>query len=140
MSQHFLLSKEARTLSLGSVLRLTDDEAYAAFKAIRFAETEGEPVCPKCGCLKVYEFTSRKILEYSGCKAQFTLTSGTIFASRKLAIRDILAAIAIFMNGAKGHSAPSQEPAPATRLIAARPVATPPSSERPSERNSSTAC
>ena len=30
---------------------------------------------------------------------------GTIFSSRKLAIRDILAAIAIFTNGAKGHSA-----------------------------------
>ena len=33
------------------------------------------------------------------------MTSGTIFASRKLAIRDYLAAIAIFVNGAKGHSA-----------------------------------
>jgi hypothetical protein len=33
------------------------------------------------------------------------VTSGTIFASRKLAIGDILLAIAIFTNGAKGHSA-----------------------------------
>jgi transposase-like protein len=33
------------------------------------------------------------------------VTSGTIFASRKLPIRDYLAAIAIFVNGAKGHSA-----------------------------------
>jgi transposase-like protein len=105
MCQHFLLSKEARTLSLAKVLRLSDDEAFSAFKAIRFAETQGEPSCPKCGCLKVYEFTSRKIFKCSGCKSQFTLTSGTIFASRKLAIRDILSAIAIFMNGAKGHSA-----------------------------------
>ena len=31
--------------------------------------------------------------------------SGTIFASRKLSIRDYLLAIAIFVNGAKGHSA-----------------------------------
>src|SRR3954471_8143384 len=30
---------------------------------------------------------------------------GTIFASRKLSIRDYLLAIAIFVNGAKGHSA-----------------------------------
>jgi len=37
MSQHFLLSKEARTLSLAKVMRLSDDEAYAAFKSIRFA-------------------------------------------------------------------------------------------------------
>jgi transposase-like protein len=35
---------------------------------------------------------------------QFSITSGTIFASRKIALRDILAAIAIFVNGAKGHS------------------------------------
>lgn len=34
------------------------------------------------------------------------MTSGTIFASRKLSIRDYLLAIAIFVNGAKGHSAP----------------------------------
>jgi transposase-like protein len=39
------------------------------------------------------------------CPCQFSLTSGTIFASRKLSFRDILAAIAIFANGAKGHSA-----------------------------------
>jgi hypothetical protein len=36
---------------------------------------------------------------------RFSVTSGTIFASRKLPLRDILAAIAIFVNGAKGHSA-----------------------------------
>jgi len=105
MCQHFLLSKEARTLSLGKVLRLSDEEAYAAFKAIRFAENSGEPFCAKCGCADVYEFKSRKIFKCTGCKAQFSLTSQTIFANRKLAIRDILAAIAIFMNGAKGHSA-----------------------------------
>ena len=105
MCQHFLLSKEARTLSLGKVLRLSDDEAYAAFKAIRFTENGGDPVCPKCGSVDVYEFKSRKIFKCVGCKSQFSLTSGTIFANRKLVIRDILAAIAIFMNGAKGHSA-----------------------------------
>ena len=33
------------------------------------------------------------------------MTSGTIFASRKLPIRDYLAAIAIFVNGAKGYAA-----------------------------------
>ena len=110
MCQHFLLCKEARTLNLGKVMRLSDDEAYAAFKAIRFSENSGEPFCPNCGCADVYEFKARKIFKCAGCKAQFSLTSQTIFANRKLAIRDILAAIAIFMNGAKGHSAPSVEP------------------------------
>ena len=35
---------------------------------------------------------------------RFSVTSGTIFASRKLPIRDLLA-VAIFVNAAKGHSA-----------------------------------
>ena len=36
---------------------------------------------------------------------QFSVTAGTIFADRKRPIRDYLLAIAIFANGAKGHSA-----------------------------------
>jgi transposase-like protein len=105
VAQHFLLSTQARTLSLAKVLRLSDQEAYDAFKAIRFSESGGEPFCPKCGSLAVYEFKARKIFKCKECEAQFSLTSGTIFGSRKLSIRDILAAIAIFTNGAKGYSA-----------------------------------
>jgi hypothetical protein len=82
------------------VLRLSDDEAYARFKVIRFSDNDGT----NCGCTDVYEFKARKILKCAACEA-ILLTSGTIFASRKLAIRDTLAVIAVFMNGAKGHSA-----------------------------------
>jgi hypothetical protein len=35
MSQHFLLSAKARTLSLASVLRMTDAEAETMFRNIR---------------------------------------------------------------------------------------------------------
>ena len=105
MAQHFLLSAAARTLSLVKVMRMSDDEAYGAFKAIRWAATDGEPVCPKCGCVSAYEITTRKRFKCKACLSQFSVTSGTIFASRKLPIRDLLAAIAIFANGAKGHSA-----------------------------------
>ena len=105
MSQHFLLSTKARTLSLAQVLRLSDEKAYEAFKAVRFSENAGEPFCPKCGCLTIYEFKTRKTFKCKECRAQFSLTSGTIFSSRQLSLRDILAAIAIFTNGAKGHSA-----------------------------------
>lgn len=105
MSQHFLLSAKARSLSLSQVLRLTDEQAYEAFKAVRWAETEGKPFCAKCGSVTVYEYTARRIFKCKGCGAQFSVTSGTIFASRKMAVRDLLAAIAIFVNGAKGHSA-----------------------------------
>jgi len=103
--QHFLLSAEARTLSLARVMRLSDEAAHATFKTIRWADNGGEPYCPKCGCTTVYTFTARRLFKCKECASQFTVTSGTIFASRKMAIRDILAAIAIFVNGAKGHSA-----------------------------------
>lgn len=105
MSQHFLLSAKARTLSLASVMRLSDEEAYATFKAVRWAANDGQPICPKCGVLTVYEYQTRRIFKCKGCDAQFSVTSGSIFASRKMSHRDILAAIAIFVNGAKGHSA-----------------------------------
>lgn len=87
------------------MLRLTDDEAYETFKAVRWADTEGKPFCAKCGTVVVYEFKARRIFKCKGCNAQFSVTSGTIFASRKMAFRDLLAAIAIFVNGAKGHAA-----------------------------------
>ena len=104
-AQHFLLSTKARTLSLASVARMSDDEARAMFRSIRWTATNGEPVCPRCGCVAVYEYASRPIFKCKGCGHQFSVTSGTIFASRKLPMRDYLMAIAIFVNGAKGHSA-----------------------------------
>lgn len=105
MAQHFLLSAKARTLSLARVMRLSDADAYAVFREVRWAETEGSPVCPRCGSVEAYEYTSRRIFKCKGCAAQFSVTTGTIFASRKMSYRDVLAAIAIFCNGAKGVSA-----------------------------------
>ncbi len=105
MSQHFLLSAQARTLSLAKVMRLSDQEAYQAFARIRWAQNDGEPFCPRCGCVAVYKYQSRRIYKCQGCESQFSITTATIFASRKLPIRDLLAAIAIFVNGAKGTSA-----------------------------------
>src|SRR3978361_515535 len=40
-----------------------------------------------------------------GCKKDFTITSGTLFASHKLPLRSYLAAIAVFCNEVKGKSA-----------------------------------
>jgi transposase-like protein len=105
LSQHFLLSAQARTLSLAKVLRQSDEEAFATFKAIRWAETDGEPVCPRCGCVSIYNLSDNRRFKCAGCLHKFSVTSGTIFASRKMSLRDILGAIAIFVNGAKGHSA-----------------------------------
>lgn len=105
MAQHFLLSTAARTLSIASVARMTEDEARDAFKRIRWSDTKGEPHCPRCGCFALYEYKTRQLWKCKSCNHQFSVTSGTIFASRKMPVRDYLLAIAIFVNGAKGHSA-----------------------------------
>ena len=103
--QHFLLSTAARTLSLAKVMRMSDDQAFDTFKSIRWASTAGAPFCPRCGCVSIYELSDNRRFKCAACLHKFSVTSDTIFASRKMAIRDILAAIAIFVNGAKGHSA-----------------------------------
>ena len=105
MAQHFLLSAASRSLSLAKVARMSDEEAHDAFRQIRWCDTGGEPVCPRCSCNAVYTYQTRKLYKCKSCNHQFSVTSGTIFASRKLAIRDYLLAIAIFTNGAKGYAA-----------------------------------
>lgn len=105
MPQHFLLSAKARTLSLGAIMRMSDDDAHARFTAIRFADNGGAAFCPRCQCTAVYTYAARRIWKCKGCGHQFSVTSGTIFASRKLPIQDYLAAIALFVNAVKGISA-----------------------------------
>lgn len=84
---------------------MTEDEAYAAFKAIRFADNDGEPFCPACGCCAVYTYNVRRLFKCKACEKRFTLTSGTIFHSRKLYYYEILTAIMMFVNGANGVAA-----------------------------------
>ncbi|NVD45837.1 IS1595 family transposase [Qipengyuania atrilutea] len=105
MAQHFLLSAKARTLSLAKVFRMGEDAAYGLFCEMRWPETDGEAVCPRCGCTDSYFLKSRRKYKCVACYHQFSVTSGTIFASRKLSFTDLLAAIVIFVNGAKGISA-----------------------------------
>lgn len=77
------------------------------FKRLRWSDNNGEPYCPKCGCVTVWAIPSRKTWQCGakGCGRQFSVTSGTLFASRKMPIRTYLLAIVIFTNGAKGHPA-----------------------------------
>jgi transposase-like protein len=107
MAQHFLLSKAAKTLSLAQVFRMTDAEAETAFKALRWANTAGAPVCPSCGSVEAYEArrpNGSLRFRCKGCKKDFTIC-GTLFASHKLPLRGYLAAIAVFCNEVKGKSA-----------------------------------
>jgi transposase-like protein len=106
MSQHFLLSAKARTLSLASIFRMTDEEAETEFRNVRWAG--GKPVCPHCGCPIVYECrrpSGALRFRCKACREDFSITSGTLFAFHKMPLRTYLAATCIFINEVKGKSA-----------------------------------
>ena len=105
MAQHFLLSAKARTISLKSVYQMGEDKAYALFRSLRWPETEGEAVCPRCGCCDAYDIPTRRKFQCKACGHQFSVTSGTMFSARKLTFTDLIAAIVLFVNGAKSVSA-----------------------------------
>ena len=107
MAQHFLLSAAARSLSLRQIYMAGEEGAFETFKKLRWPETDGKPVCPKCGCPETFHIKTRRKFKCknAGCHHQFSPTSGTIFASRKMAYVDLLAAICTVVNGAKGVSA-----------------------------------
>ncbi|RGP35633.1 IS1595 family transposase [Pseudotabrizicola alkalilacus] len=104
MAQHFLLSAAARTLSLKGIYKAGEAAAHDTFCKMRWPETDGEAVCPECGCFETYKITTRRKFKCKACLRQFSVTSGTIFASRKMAFVDLLAAIIITVNAAKGVS------------------------------------
>ena len=107
MAQHFLLSRSAKSLSLAQVFRLTDLEAETLFRKVRWADTDGQAVCPHCGGLDAYECRRpNKSLRFrcKQCQKDFTITSGTLFAAHKMPLRSYLAAIALFCNEVKGKS------------------------------------
>src|SRR6478736_5746913 len=107
MAQHFLLTSAARTLSLASVMRMSDEEAERVFVRLRWSDNKGEPFCPHCGCTIVYSCRRPNGAPRWRCKAcrkDFSVTSGTLFAFHKLPLRSYLLAIAIFANEVKGKS------------------------------------
>jgi transposase-like protein len=104
MAQHFLLSAASRTLSLRAIYKGGEDAAYETFCKMRWPETDGEAVCPRCGHDETYKITTRRKFKCKSCGHQFSVTSGTIFASRKMDFVDLLAAICIIVNASKGVS------------------------------------
>jgi transposase-like protein len=106
MAQHFLLSANARDLSLMKLFNMSEDEAFLNFKAVRWSDTDGEPVCPSCGsCDKHYFISTRKQFRCKDCNHTFSVTSGTLFASHKKSLKIYLIAIALFTNAVKSISA-----------------------------------
>ena len=55
-------------------------------------------------CTETYSIATRRKFKCKECHHQFSVTSGTIFASRKMDFVDLLAAICILVNASKGVS------------------------------------
>jgi transposase-like protein len=71
---------------------MTETQAYEAFMRWRWPETNGVPVCPHCEHPRVYVGRRRRIFTCAGpaCRRQFSATTGTAFASRKMAFAAIM--------------------------------------------------
>lgn len=91
-------------LSLRSVYKAGEDAAYQTFCEMRWAETNNEAVCPCCGHHKTYKITTRSKFKCKNCHHQFSVTSGTFFASREMGLVNLLAAICLVVNASKGVS------------------------------------
>ena len=103
--QPFPICAAARTFTPRDISRLSEDEAYAYFLSIRFKDNSGKPQCPHCKHYACYEYRTRRTFKCKLCKRQFSATTKTQFASRKLSFRQILELIVEFAIPAKGVSA-----------------------------------
>lgn len=107
MAQHFLLSATARSLSAAKIMRMSEQGVRNVFLRMRWPDTDGKPKCPECGCLICYPCprdTGEMRWRCKACRADFTVTSGTLFAWHKLPLRTYLLAVAAFCNEVKGKS------------------------------------
>jgi hypothetical protein len=111
----FRTSKAARTMSYTWKRSLTEETAYEWFKSIRFRENGGKPFCPACGSTRHYGMKPRENAKSTinrlwscaepGCRKQYSVTSGTIFHSRKIEFLRLADLLFRFAECAKGTSA-----------------------------------
>ncbi|MFN4297878.1 MAG: IS1595 family transposase [Brevundimonas sp.] len=87
------------------VASLSEEEARAYFVRVRFARWGGVPTCERCKCSAVYTFKTRQLYKCKNCERQFSATSGTPWAYRKLSFKKLMLLIATFSHGAYGRSA-----------------------------------
>jgi len=83
----------------------TEEAAIAWFEGVRWAKGR---YCPKCGSRNTYAVASKKPQPYrcreKGCRAYFSATVGTVFASAKLPVRRCLYAMCLMSISKKGLS------------------------------------
>jgi transposase-like protein len=104
--QHFLLTKASRDLKPDVLWEMSDEEAYATFCAFRWSANRGNAFCPKCGDKEPYAIRRRRFrCSDPACMREFSVTSGTVFHSRKPSFKKIIMAIWEELAAVKGMAA-----------------------------------
>lgn len=99
------MSREAVTLSIQDVARWTDQQCLDFLVEVRFGGWSTVR-CAHCGTLeKHYWRPLQRRWKCKGCGSTFSVTSGTVFADRKLEHRDIIISVLLWLNSAAGQPA-----------------------------------
>ena len=102
MSQHFLRSAAYRDLTIDSIYAMTEKQVFDLFTRLRWGDTTRQ-ICPSCGAWDQHYFRrARWQWRCKACGRDFSVTSCTMFASRKKPLRTLLLTTFYFVTGAKG--------------------------------------
>ena len=77
------------TFSMIDFIRKFHDEE-ACETALTKARWPFGPICPKCGCSRVYRLRIRRAFQCSPCSNQVSLTAGTIIEHRKISTHQVV--------------------------------------------------
>jgi transposase-like protein len=99
------MSREAVSLPLQDLYLMDEEACWRFFVEARFG-SKNTVRCPYCGSIgKHYLRTADKRWKCHGCKSTFTITTGTVFAQRKLSLRKLLLGALTWVNSAAGQPA-----------------------------------
>ena len=85
-----------------AVAAWSEEEALAQFKLFRFAKHGGQPYCADCDNPGVIAYKCRPIYKCKLCGKQFSNTSGTPWAHRKVSYRLLMQMVARFARHKQG--------------------------------------
>lgn len=107
--QSYRRSMDSYTLDTMNMGAYSDEQAEEEITRLLFADSNGFPKCPKCGCEATTSFkrrnSSRTIFKCKKCRRQFSATSSTMFAYHKLSFKKMAYGAGMFARSNSGVSA-----------------------------------
>jgi transposase-like protein len=105
MGQHWLLSSEVRDLCSYDIAEFTEEQALEFFCKLRWGSISRQ-ICPECGVVDQHYFRpKRKQWRCKHCDRYFSVTTGTVWADRKLPYKKLLYMLSMFTSSPNGISA-----------------------------------